>query len=69
MSCVGACAEAARSCIHLSAILQRPPLGKPPGRLQSCAHLSAVQIHLAPQLVRGLPLCLPCSTEFFKKKI
>ena len=47
MSCVGACAEAARSCIHLLAILHRPPLGKPPGRLQSCAQLSAVQIHLA----------------------
>ena len=48
MSRMGACAEEARSSIHLTAIFQRPPLGKPPGRPQPWELVKppAVSVHL-----------------------
>ena len=46
MSCMGACAEAVPSSIHLMVMLRRSSLGKPPSRLQPCAKLPAVSVYL-----------------------
>ena len=43
---MGACAGAARRCVHFPPVLQRPPSGHPPGRCLAHPHLLEMLINL-----------------------